>query len=180
LDVAKKEAAQAATAAFASKAGAVKQAIERASGAILNPHKAVIYNGPGGFRTFSYNFSMTPKSPSEARSINNIVYFFKRHMHPSVGGGGAINSVSSLTLKYPDEFSISYTVNKTRSPDGDPSGQEPLFRIKNCFLESFAVDYTTSSLPVFIDDDGEPQTTTISMQFKETELITKEDVDVGY
>ena len=32
----------------------------------------------------------------------------------------------------------------------------------------------------FIDDDGEPQTTTISMQFKETELITKEDVDVGY
>ena len=123
---------------------------------------------------------MTPKSPSEARSINNIVYFFKKHMHPSVGGGGAINSVSSLTLKYPDEFSISYTVNKTRSPDADPSGQEPLFRIKNCFLESFAVDYTTSSLPVFIDDDGEPQTTTISMQFKETELITKEDIDVGY
>ena len=180
FDVVKKEAAAAATASFASKAGAVKQAIERASGTILNPHKAVIYNGPGGFRTFSYNFSMTPKSPSEARSINNIVYFFKRHMHPSVGGGGAINSVSSLTLKYPDEFSISYTVNKTRSPDADPSGQEPLFRIKNCFLESFAVDYTTSSLPVFIDDDGEPQTTTISMQFKETELITKEDVDVGY
>ena len=46
----------------------------------------------------------------------------------------------------------------------DPSGQEPLFRIKNCFLESFAVDYTTSSLPVFIDDDGEPQTTTISVR----------------
>ena len=180
FDVVKKEAAAAATASFASKAGAVKQAIERASGTILNPHKAVIYNGPGGFRTFSYNFSMTPKSPTEARSINNIVYFFKKHMHPSVGGGGAISSVSSLTLKYPDEFSISYTVNKTRSPDADPSGQEPLFRIKNCFLESFAVDYTTSSLPVFIDDDGEPQTTTISMQFKETELITKEDIDVGY
>ena len=86
FDVVKKEAAAAATASFASKAGAVKQAIERASGTILNPHKAVIYNGPGGFRTFSYNFSMTPKSPSEARSINNIVYFFKKHMHPSVGG----------------------------------------------------------------------------------------------
>ena len=78
---------------------------------------------------FSYNFSMTQKSPSGLRSINNIVYFFKRtHFYPSVGGGGALNSVSSLTLKYPDEFSISYTVNKTRSPDEIPL-------VKNLFSE---------------------------------------------
>ena len=161
-----------------ASAGDVAQAIERASGRIMNPHKAVIYQGPGGFRTFSYTFSMVAKSSSEARTINNIVRFFKEHMHPGVGGGGGINNLSSHTLTYPDEFSIRYTVNYNKSPADD--NYRSMFRIHNCFLESFSADYTTSSLPVFIDDDGEPQTTTISMSFKETQLLTKDDIKAGF
>ena len=160
-------------------AGDVAQAIERASGRIMNPHKAVIYQGPGGFRTFSYTFSMVARSSGEARTIRNIVRFFKEHMHPGVGGGGGINATSSHTLTYPDEFSIRYTVNYNKSP-ADQADYKSMFRIHNCFLESFSTDYTTSSLPVFIDDDGEPQTTTISMSFKETQLLTKDDIKAGF
>ena len=47
------------------------------------------------------------------------------------------------------------------------------------FMESFAVDYTTSSLVSFMDD-SQPVTTTISMSFKETQLLTKRDIDAGY
>ena len=159
-------------------AGDVAQAIERASGRIMNPHKAVIYQGPGGFRTFSYSFTMVARSASEAKTIRDIVQFFKEHMHPDVGGGRGINNISSHTLTYPDEFSIRYTVNYDKSPADDD--YKAMFRIKNCFLESFSADYTTSSLPVFIDDDGEPQTTSISMSFKETQLLTKKDIDAGY
>ena len=46
-------------------------------------------------------------------------------------------------------------------------------------MESFATDYTTSSLVSFMDDD-QPLTTTISMGFKETQLLTKKDIDEGY
>ena len=53
------------------------QAIEKSTGQILNPHKAVVYQGPGGFRTFSYTFVMMPKSADEAKVIFNIVKFFK-------------------------------------------------------------------------------------------------------
>ena len=98
-------------------------------------------------------------------------------MHPGTGTGAGINSISSVTLTYPDEFEIKYYVNN-KLVDGSDS-TKPLFKIHNCFMESFATDYTTSSLVSFLDDD-QPLTTTISMSFKETQLLTKKDIDEGY
>ena len=154
-------------------------AIGKARGEILNPHKAVVYQGPGGFRTFSYTFVMVPKSADEALQISNIVRFFKLRMHPEVGKSG-IDAIKSFTLGYPDEFAIKYYVNKKAIEGGDPNTPKPLFRIHNCFLESFGVDYTTSSLVSFIGDDVQPLTTTMSLAFKETQLITKQDIRDGY
>ena len=98
-------------------------------------------------------------------------------MHPGTCRGQGINSLSSVTLTYPDEFEIKYYVNNIEVDGKDPT--KPLFKIHNCFMESFAVDYTTSSLVSFMDD-GNPLTTTISMGFKETQLLTKADIDAGY
>ncbi len=153
------------------------QAVSRATGQILNPHKAVVYQGPGGFRTFSYTFQLVPKSASEAKEIFNIVKFFKKRMHPGTGTGAGINNISSVTLTYPDEFEIKYYVNKKEVDGTDFT--KPLFKIHNCFMDSFAVDYTTSGLVSFLDDD-QPVTTTITMSFKETQLLTKRDIDAGY
>jgi len=153
------------------------QAISKATGQILNPHKAVVYQGPGGFRTFSFTFVLVPKSADEAKEIFNIVKFFKKRMHPGTGTGAGINNISSVTLTYPDEFEIKYYVNN-KEVDGSDS-TKPLFKIHNCFMESFATDYTTSGLVSFLDDD-QPLTTTISMSFKETQLLTKADIDAGY
>ena len=153
------------------------QAVSKATGQILNPHKAVVYQGPGGFRTFSYTFVLVPKSADEAKEIFNIVKFFKKRMHPGTGTGKGINNLSSVTLTYPDEFEIKYYVNKKEVDGSDYT--KPLFKIKNCFMDSFSTDYTTSSLVSFMDD-GQPLTTTISMTFKETQLLTKKDIDEGY
>jgi len=153
------------------------QAVSKATGQILNPHKAVVYQGPGGFRTFSFTFVLVPKSADEAKEIFNIVKFFKKRMHPGTGTGAGINNISSVTLTYPDEFEIKYYVNN-KEVDGSDS-TKPLFKIHNCFMESFATDYTTSGLVSFLDDD-QPLTTTISMSFKETQLLTKADIDAGY
>ena len=153
------------------------QAISKATGQILNPHKAVVYQGPGGFRTFSFTFQLVPKSADEAKEIFNIVKFFKKRMHPGTGTGAGINEVSSVTLTYPDEFEIQYFVNNKPADGTDPT--KPLFKIHKCFMESFAVDYTTSSLVSFLDD-AQPLTTTISMGFKETQLLTQKDIDAGY
>jgi len=156
-------------------AGAGAQAVSRATGQILNPHKAVVYQGPGGFRTFSYTFILIPRSAEEAKEIYNIVRFFKIRMHPGTGAQQQINS--SVTLTYPDEFSIRYYVNNKEATGEDPS--KPLFKIHNCFLESFNVDYATSGLTSFTDDN-QPLTTTISLSLKETQLLTKRDIRAGY
>jgi hypothetical protein len=161
---------------FQQGLGPLAAGISKATGKIINPHKAVVYQGPGGFRTFSYTFVMVPKSPEEAKEIFNIVKFFKRRMHPGVGALG-INNVSSLTLSYPDEFHIQYYVNRKEIDGKDFT--KPLFKIHNCFMESFAVDYTTSGLVSFMDDN-QPLTTTMTMAFKETQLLTKSDIDEGY
>ena len=154
----------------------VGQAVSRATGQIMNPHKAVVYQGPGGFRAFSFTFQLVPKSADESTEIFNIVKFFKKRMHPGTGAGG-INDIKSTTLTYPDEFEIKYYVNNKEVDGSDHT--KPLFKIHNCFMESFATDYTTSSLVSFLDDD-QPLTTTISMSFKETQLLTKTDIDAGY
>ena len=174
-----KDFGKAAVTEFGKKAAGTSagQAVSKATGQILNPHKAVVYQGPGGFRTFSFTFQLVPKSADEAKEIFNIVKFFKKRMHPGTGAGAGINNISSVTLTYPDEFEIKYYVNN-REVDGSDF-TKPLFKIKNCFMESFSADYSTSSLVSFMDD-GNPLTTTISMSFKETQLLTKKDIDEGY
>ena len=153
------------------------QAISRATGQILNPHKAVVYQGPGGFRTFSYSFVMAPKDAKEAEQIFKIVRFFKRRMHPGTGAGTGINNLSSVTLTYPDEFEIRYYVNNNNVDGLDETS--PLFNIHNCFMDSFSVDYSTAGLTSFTDDN-QPLTTTMTLSFKETQLLTKSDIDEGY
>ena len=46
-------------------------------------------------------------------------------------------------------------------------------------MESFSADYTTSGLTSFMEDD-QPLTTTITMSFKETQLLTKSDIEQGF
>ena len=64
-----KDMGKAAVGGFAKKfAGTTAaQAVSRATGQILNPHKAVVYQGPGGFRTFSFTFVLVPKSADESK-----------------------------------------------------------------------------------------------------------------
>ena len=62
--------------------------------------------------------------------------------------------------------------------DGDY--RKPLFRIGKSVLENFSVDYATSGNAAFFADGGEPVTTTISLSFKETILMTKQTIERGF
>ena len=149
---------------------------------------------------FNYNFTMTPESQKEAETIAKIVHYFKYHMHPGVPGltqrvqGGGTETTpqtinSSITLTYPEEFKISLKPRgkKTEGTRGTPGNAStnvsvaPLFKIDNCVLESLSVDYATSGGPAFIVDGiTAPATTTLSLQFKETVLMTKSKIKDGY
>ena len=187
--------------------GQVVKALQQKHGKIMNPHKALLYSGPGGFRTFNFNYVMSPENKKEAESIASIVHFFKWHMHPGTPGGRTIQTVNddaggygaefktipndisnSMSLTYPSEFQIKMFVNRKPmkalggSNTNRASSTNPLFRIKNCFLESLNVDYATSGAPAFITSGqtSVPATTTMSLQFKETVLMTKTSIGKGF
>ena len=180
--------------------GQVVNALQRKAGKIINPHKAIIYQGAGGFRTFNFNYVMAPETETEASEIAKIVHFFKWHMHPGTPGthereipGSSQTSTTvpndistSISLTYPEEFKIAMYVNRkaTQGTTGNYKSPSvnPLFKIKNCFLENLNVDYATSGAPAFITKDGRsvPATTTMSMQFKETVLMTKNSIAKGF
>jgi hypothetical protein len=181
----------------------VMEALDAKRGAVMNPHKALVYQGPGGFRTFSFTYKFSPASLEEAKAAADIVYFFKYHMHPSMDanepatGQGARQSgrraamFKSLNLKYPDEFLLeikprSKSQKDKRLKPSDNTQKNPLFRIDRCFLETCTVDYSTDGVPAFFQKDSNdggqayPVTTTLSLAFKETKILTREDIVEGY
>ena len=96
----------------------------------------------------------------------------------------------SLNLKYPDEFLLEIKPRSKPQKDklGEPHERKanPLFRIDRCFLETCVVDYSTDGVPAFFQtdpNDGDrsyPVTTTLSLAFKETKILTREDIVEGY
>ena len=186
-----------------SKFPGVIEALDAKRGAVMNPHKALVYQGPGGFRTFSFTYKFSPANLKEAKAAANIVYFFKYHMHPSMDanepavGQGARQSgrqaamFKSLNLKYPDEFLLEIRPRSKPQKDKrlkptDQTQKNPLFRIDRCFLETCVVDYSTDGVPAFFQKDSNdgdqayPVTTTLNLAFKETKILTREDIVEGY
>ena len=86
---------------FAGQAvGVGQQALQRTSGAVLNPNLELLFNGPS-LRPFTFNFLLAPRSEKESQAAVNVIRFFKVGMSP-------IRSKSNLFLKTPNTFRIKY------------------------------------------------------------------------
>ena len=128
----------------------------------LNPFKEVLFEAID-FRSFSFKYRFMPKSRQEADSVQNIIETFKYHMHPSL-------SDNKLFFIYPSEFEISY-INE--------SGLHPYFhKFKPCVLESLDVTYGGDQYTTFYD--ARPTEINLSMIFRETEILTKSEIEKGY
>ena len=120
-------------------------------------------------RGFQYTFKMIPKSEQEAEEIRKIVFTFKANMLPEIREGTA-----GRGMTVPNTFDIRYMYMNT---DNDF-----LHKISTCVLESMNVTYGGDRYRTFPDagDGTPPVETTMTLNFKELELITKERVYEGY
>ena len=122
-------------------------------------------------RSFQYTFKMLPKSQEEADMVYDIVLAFKKHSAPSFKDGNR----SGKTLIVPDTFEIVYMY--------DDNENQYLNKISECVLETVDVNYGGERYKTFQGVKGRgapPVETSITLNFKELELITRERIEEGH
>lgn len=131
-------------------------------GAVRTPKMELMFEGIGR-REFSYEFTFIPKDADEAKTIKDIVYEFKYHMASNY------TDDTFREMEIPSFFNIVY---KYINADNDY-----LNKISTCALEGLDVSYGGDRFVSY--EGGVPQTTKISLKFKELEIITKSAIEAG-
>jgi hypothetical protein len=133
-----------------------------------NPFVEVFFNTMN-IRTFTYNFNFAPRNEAETNEIQQIIQLFRFHMAPEM------QATNNRYLTLPSEFDIHYMykANNGQSYENDFYG-----RIGTCVLENVSTNYTPNGVKSFAS--GAPTQITMSLTFRETELLTKEKINQGY
>ena len=145
-----------------------EQLINKAQGQADNPYMEVLFDAMQ-LRTFTYNFTMAPRNEEEAIEIQKIIQLFRFHMAPELRGN------QSRFLGLPSQFDIHYMY---LSKEGIASENNYYNRVATCVLQNCEVNYTPTGVKSF--EDGGPTQTTMSLTFKETELLTKDRIAEGF
>ena len=123
------------------------------------------------FRKFSFSWKFTPKSPEEAKQVQKIIKTFKFHMLPEIKGGD-----HGRWFTTPAEFDLFYMFR------GDEN--EWINKIQTCILLNMEVNYAPNGYQTFRPIEGRngapPTEIDMKLDFQETKLITKEDVNQGF
>ena len=133
-------------------------------GAVRTPKMELMFEGIGR-REFSYEFTFIPKSEDEAEDIKKIVHQFKFHMASNYADDGTFRE-----MEIPSFFNIRYMHKSAEN--------QYLNKISTCALESMDVSYGADRFVAY--EGGVPQTTKISLKFKEMEIITKKQIKEGF
>jgi hypothetical protein len=140
----------------------------KAFGQATNPYMEVLFQNVG-LRSFTYNFTFSPRNEDETLDVQKIIKMFRFHMLPELKG----QNERYMTL--PSTFDIHYMYQW----DVDKAKENNFYsKIATCVLKSVEVDYTPGGVKSF--KDGAPTQITMGLTFMETEMLTKQHVDKGY
>ena len=134
-------------------------------GKVITPRMELMFNGIGR-RQFSFDFNFIPKSEVEAMTVERIIHKFKYHMASNYDTGAA--GVRKMDI--PDHFNIKYMYKDTENLH--------LNRISTCVLKDMEISYGGDRYVTY--PDGRPQSSQISLTFQELEIITKNDIALGF
>jgi hypothetical protein len=154
---------QMALAALETAAPGGKALFAIANGKVITPKMELMFEGIGR-RSFSFTFVFIPKSKQEAHVVKDIVQKFKVHMAADYVDG------NTREMTFPDMFDIEYMHLGKRNTN--------LNKIATCALTKLDVEYGGDRYVSY--EGGVPQTTKLSLNFTEFDIITKKHVEDGY
>jgi hypothetical protein len=140
-----------------------------ATGTVVNPLLDLLYTSPE-FRNFRFDFMFYPRSQRESIEVQKLINRLYFHQAPEVEGTG-----TGFFLVPPSEFDIKFYYNGKVN--------ENIPKISTCVLTSIDVDYAPNGFAAYevpeqiepkIGGTGMPVAIRLSLNFKETEVITKD------
>jgi len=141
---------------------AIGDAFSAVTNVTANPYKEQTFQGID-FRAFTFSFKFRARNQSEIMVIKSIIESFRAFSKPSFKEGTGLFS-------YPHEFQIEFLTHI----GGSLETNEYLPSLKYCICDNVTTNYGEGTWKSF--KDGAPTEISLSLGFKETELITHEDV----
>jgi hypothetical protein len=144
--------------------GAVRTKV---TGQAVNPNIETVFKSVP-MREFTYVYDFAPKNKKELDMIQKILTLFKFHMSPDV-------TEDNNFLITPSEFNITYMYL------GKQNNYIP--RVARCVLKNMEIDQTPEGvISTFMPDDkgAFPTYTKVSLNFLETEIMTKRKFAKGF
>jgi hypothetical protein len=138
------------------------------TGKVVNPLLDMIYTSPE-FRQFRFDFLFYPRSINEAKQVQQIIQKLYFHQAPEID-----TQTSGFFMIPPSEFDIKFYYNGAENPN--------IPKISTCVLTSIDVDYAPNGFSAYevanenkpaVGRTGMPVAIRLSLQFKETEIMTK-------
>lgn len=147
-----------------------KAIAEISEGKVISNRLETVFKGMGK-RSFSFNFVMMPKSENEANIAKAIVENFRFYSAPSFEG----DQSSSRVFVVPATFDIEYRLNQGIK-------NSYLNRISTCVLKKVDVSYGGDRVQFFRPnvEGAPPVQTSLSLEFQELEVITRERIAAGF
>ena len=148
---------------FAGQAVGANNLVARTAGQVINPNLELLFSGPN-LRSFSFNFTLTPRDAEEARIVRKMIRAMKRNMTPQ-------RSEQNLFLESPRVFELEYIF-------GDNNEEHPFMnKFKPCACTAFTVNYTPDGS--YMTYRNEPSMTAyqLTMSFGEIEPIYSDEYD---
>lgn len=142
-------------------------------GMVQNPILELLYTSPS-FRSFRFDFMFYPRSEQESKEVQNILQRLRFHQAPEIR-----KESNGFFLVPPSEFDIKFYYNGSENPNIPP--------ISTCVLESIDIDYAPNGFSTYevpgqtkasLGETGMPVAIRLSLQFKETEILTKDNFNV--
>lgn len=134
------------------------KALALARGQVYNPNVELLYNSPQ-LRSFDFEFNFVPKNSSESRTIDDIIFEFKKWSSPKDPGG------TDGVYCIPHVWKVSYS--------GMVSKKMAKFKLAALVNVTVVENANSQSHATF--DDGTPIVTTMRLDFKEVDVITRND-----
>jgi hypothetical protein len=156
-------------------------------GMASNPYEEMMFSGIT-FRSFNFDFVFRPESAAEIIVVDTIIKMFRKHSRPSFTSE---KNLGKSIMNYPMEYGIEFLTadqgnTEFKGEDAQKKASGDVYKtnthlpfIKTCVCEKVSTNYTPQSVWAAYNS-GAPVAISLSLGFKEKELVMDEDVIKGY